>query len=117
MINRVVASLILVMFSIPGFSQISTPGVEVVANVERVSAGDWSSYYVIKVSVDVDPANCSGSGRYWFIEKDDPFAKDFISLAMTAFISEKPVAGWIDGQNCINNFPKLIRLTLGGAWQ
>jgi len=89
---------------------------EAVGKVDRASAGGWDQYYSIKTTSTHNPANCPNNPNYWFFEKSNEYKEAWLSIAMTAHISTKDVSGYIDDSICLNGYPKLRRLTLGGAW-
>ena len=86
------------------------------ASITRVSAGGWDLYYTVRTDSTYNPANCPNDPRYWFIEKSNEFADAILSIALTAYTSDKPVSAFIDDNACLNGYPKLRRLTIGGAW-
>lgn len=88
---------------------------EVVAKIERTSVGGWDLYYTMKVSTNYNPANCPKTG-YWFYEKTNEFKDAWLSIAMSAQLSNTDVSAYVDDNVCLNGYPKLRRLTLGGAW-
>lgn len=89
---------------------------EVVASIERVSSGGWNAYYTIRTDSNYNPANCPNNPQYWFMEKSNQFADSWLSIALTAYTSGKPVSAWIDDSTCLEGFPKVLRFTIGGSW-
>lgn len=85
-------------------------------NIEMVSAGGWDLYYTIRTNGTHNPANCPKGPEYWFFEKTNEFKDAWFAIAMTAKVSGTPVSAYIDDNVCLNGYPKLRRISLGGVW-